>query len=72
MPEKMRSLVSFLMLGSGKTGKDTGVNSDLSGTGMHGGDPLIALRESSFLHLCTYGDRFLAEASISVQIQPDY
>lgn len=55
MPEKMRSLVSFLMLGSGKTGKVTGVNSDLSGTGMHGGDPLIALRESSFLHLTTAG-----------------
>lgn len=73
MPEKMRSLVlSFLMPGSWKTGKVTGVNSDLSDTGMHGGAPLIALRESIFLHLCTSGGPVSAEVSVTALIQPDY
>lgn len=55
MPEKMRSLVSFLMLGSRKTGKVTGVNNDLLDTGMQGGAPLIDLRESIFLQFTAAG-----------------
>jgi hypothetical protein len=58
VPEKIRSLVSFQLLASGKIGSATGFSLDLSDTGMHGGAPLIALTESTFLHFWRYEDCF--------------